>query len=65
MDNFFNVKINPDTEINHNIGIKSSLSMIPLAFVNKGDIVFQTVPGYPVMATHSKYLGAQIVNIHC
>lgn len=63
MDNFFNVKINPDTEINHNIGIKSSLSMIPLAFVNKGDIVFQTVPGYPVMATHSKYLGAQIVNI--
>ena len=40
--------IDYDTEINHNIGIKSSLSMIPLAFVNEGDIVFQTIPYYPV-----------------
>ena len=63
MDKFFNVKLDYETEINHNIGIKSSLSMIPLAFINKGDIVFQTVPGYPVMATHAKYLGAKIVNI--
>ena len=63
MDNFFGVKLNADTEINHNIGIKSSLSMIPLAFINEGDVVFQTVPGYPVMATHSKYLGAEVINI--
>tara|TARA_B100000927_G_C16445442_1_gene461551 strand:+ start:349 stop:1569 length:1221 start_codon:yes stop_codon:yes gene_type:complete len=63
MDNFFNVKLDYDTEINHNIGIKSSLSMIPLAFVNEGDIVFQTIPGYPVMATHSRYLGAKVINI--
>ena len=32
MDNFFDVKLDYDTEINHNIGIKSSLSMIPLSF---------------------------------
>ena len=60
MDNFFDVKLDYDTEINHNIGIKSSLSIDPLAFVNEGDIVFQTIPGYPVMATHSRYLGAKV-----
>ena len=63
MKDFFGVELNPETEINHSIGIKPSLAMLPLAFVNPGDVVFQTVPGYPVMATHSKYLGAEVVDI--
>ena len=60
---FFGVELDPETEINHSIGIKPALAMLPLAFVNPGDVVFQTVPGYPVMATHAKYLGGEVVDI--
>ncbi len=63
MKNFFGVEIDADTEINHSIGTKPALAMLPLAFVNPGDVVFQTVPGYPVMATHSNYLGGEVVDI--
>src|SRR5210317_1778024 len=63
MKEFFGVELDPAKEINHSIGTKPALAMLPLAFVNPGDVVFQTVPGYPVMATHSKYLGAEVVDI--
>ena len=63
MKDFFGVELDPATEINHSIGTKPALAMLPLAFVNPGDGVFQTVPGYPVMATHSNYLGADVVDI--
>ncbi len=63
MMNFFGVELDPDVEINHCIGIKSALAMLPLAFINPGDTVFQTVPGYPVMATHARYLGGRTVDL--
>ncbi len=63
MKNFFGVELDVATEINHSIGTKPALAMLPLAFVNPGDVVFQTVPGYPVMATHAKYLGGEVVDI--
>jgi LL-diaminopimelate aminotransferase len=63
MKKFFGVELDPATEINHSIGTKPALAMLPLAFVNPGDVIFQTVPGYPVMATHTKYLGGEVVNI--
>ncbi len=63
MKNFFGVELDAATEINHSIGTKPALAMLPLAFVNPGDLVFQTVPGYPVMATHAKYLGGEVVDI--
>jgi LL-diaminopimelate aminotransferase len=63
MKNFFGVELDAATEINHSIGTKPALAMLPLAFVNPGDVVFQTVPGYPVLATHSKYLGGEVVDI--
>lgn len=63
MKNFFSVDLNPVTEINHSMGTKSALAMLPLAFVNPEDIVFQTVPGYPIMATHSKFLGGKVIDI--
>ena len=63
MKKFFGVILDPATEINHSIGTKPALAMLPLAFVNPGDVIFQTVPGYPVMATHTKYLGGEVVNI--
>ena len=64
MHDFFGVSdLDPDTEINHSIGSKPALAMLPLCFVNPGDIVLATVPGYPVMATHARYLGGQVVNV--
>lgn len=64
MRKFFGVAdLDPDTEINHSIGSKPALAMLPLCFVNPGDVVFQTVPGYPVMATHAKYLGGEVVKV--
>ncbi len=63
MKEFFGVVLDPATEINHSIGTKPALAMLPLAFINPGDLVFQTVPGYPVMATHAKYLGGEVVDI--
>jgi len=64
MQDFFGVsELNPDTEINHSIGSKPALAMLPLCFVNPGDVVLATVPGYPVMATHARYLGGQVVKV--
>ncbi len=64
MAKFFGVThLDPDTEINHSIGSKPALAMLPLCFVNPGDVVFQTVPGYPVLATHAKYLGGEVVRL--
>lgn len=64
MRKFFGVTdLDPDSEINHSIGSKPALAMLPLCFVNPGDVVFQTVPGYPVMATHAKYLGGEVVKL--
>jgi len=64
MQSFFGVAdLDPETEINHSIGSKPALAMLPLCFVNPGDVVLVTVPGYPVMATHAKYLGGQVVKV--
>ncbi|MFH0908297.1 MAG: LL-diaminopimelate aminotransferase [bacterium] len=64
MKKFFGVAdLNPDTEINHSIGSKPALAMLPLCFVNPGDVVLLTVPGYPVLGTHAKYLGGDVVKI--
>ncbi len=62
LETFFGVTdIDPATEINHSIGSKSALALLPLCFVNPGDVVLTTVPGYPVLATHARYLGAEVV----
>lgn len=62
MRNFFGVDdLDPDTEINHCIGAKPALAMLPLCFVNPGDVVLTTVPGYPVLSTYTRYLGGEVV----
>jgi aspartate/methionine/tyrosine aminotransferase len=47
----------------HGIGSKGILSVLPFAFVNPGDVVLMTTPGYPVFGTHTKYLGGKVVNL--
>ena len=60
MAEVFNVPgINPDTEVVHSIGSKTALTMIPRCFINPGDYVLMTVPGYPVLGTHAKYVGGR------
>lgn len=63
MKEFFGIEVDPGTEINHSIGSKPALAMLPLVFINPGDKVFMTVPGYPVLGTHAKYLGGEVVNL--
>lgn len=64
MKNFFGVTgLDPDTEINHCIGAKPALALLPLCFINPGDVLLTTVPGYPVLATHARYLGGEVVKL--
>jgi LL-diaminopimelate aminotransferase len=37
--------------------------MLPLCFINPGDVALATTPGYPVLATHTRYLGGQVVKL--
>ena len=55
--------INAETEVVHSIGSKTALSLIPACFINPGDYVLMTVPGYPVLGTHAKYLGGHVHNM--
>jgi LL-diaminopimelate aminotransferase len=48
------------TEIVHCMGMKNALAQAPLAFINTGDDVITTSPGYPVLGTMSKWLGANV-----
>lgn len=64
MDKVFDVKgLDPQTQINHSIGSKSALALLPGALVDPGDVVLMTVPGYPVFGTHSSWYGAEVVNL--
>jgi LL-diaminopimelate aminotransferase len=56
----FNVQLDPATEINHCIGTKTALAMIPAVFIDPGDVTLMTVPGYPVAGTHTKYYGGEV-----
>ncbi|MCU0462918.1 MAG: aminotransferase class I/II-fold pyridoxal phosphate-dependent enzyme, partial [Bacteroidales bacterium] len=55
--------INPSENIVHGIGSKPVLAMLPLCFINPGDYLLTTVPGYPVVATHTKYIGGEVFNM--
>ncbi|MHA0855871.1 LL-diaminopimelate aminotransferase [Paenibacillus sp. CMAA1364] len=60
----FGVKgIDPIDEIVHCIGSKSALAMLPTCFINPGDITIMTIPGYPIMGTHTQYLGGEVFTI--
>jgi LL-diaminopimelate aminotransferase len=55
--------IDAESEVIHSIGSKTALSMLPACFINPGDYVLMTVPGYPVLGTHAKYLGGEVFNM--
>jgi len=64
LKNVFGVTgVNPATEVVHSIGSKPALAMLPEAFINPGDAVLMTVPGYPVMGTHTEWNGGAVVRV--
>jgi LL-diaminopimelate aminotransferase len=56
----FGVELDPNTQVNHCIGSKTALSMLPACFINPGDVTMMTVPGYPVAGTHTRYYGGTV-----
>ena len=64
MEDVFGVQgLDPNKHVNHTIGSKPALAMLPSIFINPGDITLITVPGYPVMGTHTQYLGGEVVQL--
>ena len=59
---WYNVELNPNTEIQPLIGSKEGILHVTLAFVNPGDGVLVPNPGYPTYTSLSNLLGAKIVN---
>jgi LL-diaminopimelate aminotransferase len=78
MEKTFGVRLDPDAEINHAIGSKPALAMLPACFINPGapgsrsqtgvwerepDVTLMTVPGYPVAGTHTAYYGGEVYKL--
>jgi LL-diaminopimelate aminotransferase len=59
----FGVNLDAVSEINHAIGSKPALAMLPAVFINPGDVTLMTVPGYPVAGTHTRYYGGELYNL--
>jgi len=55
--------IDPAAEVMHSIGSKPALAMIPEAFINPGDAALMTVPGYPILGTHTEWNGGRVVRL--
>ncbi len=56
----FDVRLDPATEINHCIGSKTALAMLPATLIDPGDVTLMTTPGYPVAGTHTQYYGGEV-----
>jgi LL-diaminopimelate aminotransferase len=53
----------PEIHCLHGIGSKPVLAMIPLCLINPGDITITTIPGYPVIATYTRYVGGNVFTL--
>ena len=63
MQRNFGVEIDPVKEVNHCIGSKTALAILPACFINPGDVTLMTVPGYPVAGTHTRYYGGTVYRL--
>ena len=55
--------LDPHKNIIHGIGSKPILAMIPYCVVDPGDYVIMTTPGYPILGTHTKYIGGKVFEL--
>ena len=64
MERVYGVKgLDPLTEVLHSIGSKPALAMFPSVFINPGEVTLMTVPGYPVIAIHTRWYGGEVFNL--
>lgn len=63
MQRHYGVTLDPHSEINHCIGSKTALAMLPACLINPGDVTLMTVPGYPVAGTHTRYYGGEVYRL--
>ena len=61
-EKWYDVTLNPNTEIQPLIGSKEGILHVTLAFVNPGEQVLVPNPGYPTYTSLSKIHGAEVVN---
>jgi LL-diaminopimelate aminotransferase len=55
----FGVELDPQKEVLSLIGSKEGIAHLPLAFINPGDLVLYTEPGYPVYRTATLFAGGE------
>lgn len=60
MSNVYNIENLTCENVMHGIGSKSILAMLPIGFINPGDVCLMTVPGYPILGTYTKFMGGEI-----
>lgn len=64
MDKVYGVSnLDPENEVCHSIGSKPALAMMAQTFINPGDVCLMTAPGYPIMATMTKWLGGEVYQL--
>lgn len=64
LERIYGVKgLNPYEQVMHGIGSKSIFAMLPQCVINPGDVTLTTTPGYPVTATHTRYLGGDVCQL--
>ena len=59
---WYDVDLNPSTEIQPLIGSKEGILHVTLALANVGDQILVPNPGYPTYTSLSKILGCEVVN---
>lgn len=63
MNNVYGINNLTSENIMHGIGSKSILAMLPIGFINPGDVCLMTVPGYPILGTYTKFMGGEIYKL--
>jgi len=59
---FYNVDLNPDTEILPLIGSKEGIMHICMTYVNEGTVVLVPDPGYPTYRSAARLAGAKVID---
>jgi LL-diaminopimelate aminotransferase len=63
MEDQYGVGSLSERNVIHGIGSKPILAMIPMCFIDPGDVALVTTPGYPVLGTHTLYLGGEAYSL--
>lgn len=60
LKNIYGINFLNTANINHIMGAKSALSILPLAFVSPGEYVITTTPGYDVLGNFTKWINGNV-----